>query len=74
MRAWFREMVVDCRMTRNEIAAWLSDRFVSVAPMTVYRFAGDVPAFDGYGRGTRLDRKPRGGRARVTGRKAVWWT
>ena len=56
MRAWLREMHFDRRMTHTEIAVWLSQTFVSVAPMTVHRFATGILDIEGYGRGERGDR------------------
>lgn len=56
MRAWFEEMYFERSMTYAEIARWLSQRFVSVAPMTVHRTATSVLGVEGYGRGKRTDR------------------
>ena len=56
MRAWFEEMYFERSMTYAEIARWLSQRFVSTAPMTVHRTATSVLGVEGYGRGKRTDR------------------
>jgi hypothetical protein len=56
MRAWFEEMHFDRHMVYGEIAAWLSDRFVPVATMTIHGFVTDVLDIEGYGRGTGNDR------------------
>ncbi len=56
MRSWLKEMYFERHMTYAEIAHWLSERFVSVAPMTVHRFATGILDIDGYGRGKRVDR------------------
>jgi hypothetical protein len=57
MRAWAEEMYFERHMTYGEIAAWLSERFVPVAAMTVHRFFTDVLCMEGYGRGIRDDRR-----------------
>jgi hypothetical protein len=56
MQAWLEEMYFEQHMTYAEIARWLSNRFVPLAPMTVHRFATDTLDIDGYGRGKRTDR------------------
>ena len=56
MGLWLKEMYFERHMTYAEIAHWLSERFVSVAPMTVHRFATGILDIDGYGRGKRMDR------------------
>jgi hypothetical protein len=56
MRAWLKEMYFERHMTYAEIARWLSKRFVSLAPMTVHRFATGILDIEGYGRGKRVDR------------------
>jgi len=53
MAAWLEEMYFEEDMTYAEIAQWLSERFVSIAPMTVHRFATEVLNVEGYGRGKR---------------------
>jgi hypothetical protein len=53
MVAWLEEMYFEEDMTYAEISEWLSERFVSIAPMTVHRFATEVLDLDGYGRGKR---------------------
>ena len=55
MRAWFDKMYFGRRMTYAEIARWLSQRFVSVATMTVYRTATTSLDLQGCGRGKRTD-------------------
>jgi hypothetical protein len=56
MKAWLKEMYFDRHMTYAGISDWLSQRFVSVAPMTVHRFATGILDMDGYQRGKRDDR------------------
>ncbi len=56
MRAWLEVMYFEQHMTYAEIAHWLSQRFVSLAPMTVHRFATGILDIEGYGRGKRMDR------------------
>ena len=56
MRTWLEEMYFERHMTYAEIARWLSLKFVSVAPMTVHRFANDILDIAGYSRGKRVDR------------------
>lgn len=55
MAAWLEEMYFEENMTYAEISEWLSERFVSIAPMTVHRFATEVLNVEGYGRGKRPD-------------------
>lgn len=56
MRAWVERMYFERHMTYDEIARWLSKRFVPIAAMTVHRVITDVLDIKGYGRGQRTDR------------------
>ena len=56
MRRWLRRMYFERHMTYADIAGWLSERFVDIAPMTVHRFATRILGIEGYARGSRPDR------------------
>ena len=56
MRRWLRRMYFERKMTYGDIADWLSERFVNIAPMTVHRFVTGILGIDGYARGSRPDR------------------
>ena len=55
-RAWAEEMYFERCMTYDEIARWLSQRFVPVAAMTVHRAIAQDLNVGGYGTGRRADR------------------
>lgn len=60
MRDWAEEMYFERCMTYDEIARWLSQRFVPVAAMTVHRVIAQDLDVGGYGTGRRADRAASG--------------
>jgi hypothetical protein len=55
MRAWARRMYVEHRMTFDQIAGWLSRRFVPISTMAVHRVITRDFGIESLGRGKRDD-------------------